>query len=84
MIRFFCDKCNKEIDKNSPYSSPFSDIENHVYNTYYVETFAYAEPRINKDGPYDHCHNRDALLCEECHKKLDDIVDKFMRDGEQS
>ena len=82
MVRFFCDRCGEEIDKNSPFSNPFSDVENHVAGTFYIESVSFAEPRSNKF--VNSYVNGNVYLCEDCRGRLDRMVDKFMKDGKQS
>lgn len=85
MVRFFCDRCGEEIDKISPYASPFSDVEDHIANTYYVETLSFAEPRISKDERRTvYTANGNVLLCESCRGRIDRMIDKFMKDGKDS
>ena len=72
MVRFFCDRCGEEIDKNSPFSNPFSD----------VESVSFAEPRSNKF--VNSYVNGNVYLCEDCRGRLDRMVDKFIKDGKES
>lgn len=83
MVRFFCDRCGEEIDRNSPCASPFSDVEYHIANTsFYIESISFAKPRM-KDNTYD-IYNGNVYLCEDCRGRLDRMVDKFMKDGKDS
>lgn len=80
MIRFFCDRCGQEIDKDSSFASPFSDIKDHVSNTYYAETISFAKPRVD-----DHIYcDLNVILCEDCHRRIDSMINKFIKDGQQS
>lgn len=77
MIKYFCDKCKKEVDRSLRIGSEPLNLHNIVYFNLDIDT---GYTSMGTSGWEDKHYQAESTLCYDCYKEYSELVTNFMKD----